>query len=316
MHLFDCADVAHNLVVYGRAAGHRWTHVDVRTPSRNPVANKAGALAWHARRVRNAWPADYIHLHYGWRARSLRWPPRRPAIIHLHGSDLSIHYQTNPDARAVMEPALREAVGVMYSTPDLGAAAREIRPDAVYLPNPVELTDLPSWSPEPEPVVRLSSRFERRKGSVENLQVVTQVLRATKGTVRIEALDWGDADSREEARRLGVRLVPKMSRRDYLIWLAGAHVVLGHQGGIFAISEFQSAAIGVPTVMRVGEGFYPAPVPVLGGPTTDDLVTSVLDALRDPAAASTRLAGRAWVEQHHRPQLAVERLAAFYRELS
>lgn len=321
-HLYDCADVGATLVAHGQRRGLRWNLLRARhegpRPAREPhrlVEALAGA-GWQARRIAQQLPADLIHLHFAYRANSLRWFPRRRAVIHVHGSDMSIHYQENESARRIMTPALEQAALVLYSTPDLGEQTRAVRPDAVYLPNPVELNDLPEWQPSAQPTIVFSSRWERRKGSTLNLDVMQRIIGEVGDDVRVQALDWGDDDSRARARELGAELVPRMTRSNYLRWLASAHVVVGHQGGIFAISEFQAVAIGVPTVMKLGQGFYPEPHPVLSGTDADELAHQVLTALAEPLVASTRLAGRSWVEQNHHPDLVVDQLAALYDGLS
>lgn len=230
----------------------------------------------------------------------------------MHGSDISIHYQQSESARRLMTPALERAALVLFSTPDLAEQTRAVRPDAVYLPNPVELADLPTWRPAQQPTVVFSSRWERRKGSELNLEIMSRIIAETGGTVRVQALDWGDDDSRELARKYGAELLPKMTRANYLDWLASAHVVVGHQGGIFAISEFQAVAIGAPTVMRLGDGFYPGPLPVLSGADADELAAQALVALGDPIEVSRLLDGRSWVARHHHPDVAVDGLADLY----
>ena len=320
-HLFDCADVGATLVRYGRRRGLPWRHLDARHsgPSaptrRTPVIEPLAAAAWHLRRVAQQLPADVVHLHYALRAPALRWFPRRRAVVHVHGSDMTIHQQADERARSIIEPALEAAELVLLSTPDLAEQTRAVRPDAVYLPNPVELEGLPVWAPDDRPTLVLSSRWERRKGSELSLEVIERLRGDIEKGLRVQALDWGDTDSRERARALGVELVPRMSRADYVNWLASAHVVLGHQGGILAISDFQAVAIGAPTVMRLGQGLYPEPLPVLGGADADELAHQVVRALADPVGAAARLEGRAWVEQHHHPDRSVDHLAALYRAI-
>jgi len=319
-HLYDCADVGATLVRYGRQRGLPWRHVPERRPrlpaaggrSRGVLPHKAGAAAWHARRIINELPADLIHLHYAYRAQSLRWFPRRRSVIHVHGSDISLHFQQSEHARRIIAPALDHAELVLFSTPDLAEQTRAVRADAVYLPNPVELDDLPVWAPAERPTVVFSSRWERRKGSGLNLQILERIMGEAGGHARVQVLDWGDDDSRDRARALGAEMVPRMTRSAYLQWLASAHVVVGHQGGIFAISEFQAVAIGAPTVMQLGDGYYPTAAPVLGGRDADELAHQVLVALEDPHEVSARLKGFEWVHRHHHPDLAVDQLSALY----
>lgn len=82
------------------------------------------------------------------------------------------------------------------------------------------------------------------------------------------------------------------------------------------MSELQAMAIGVPLAAPVDSGFYPPPIPVLGGDTPEEIADKVSSAVCDPVAMSEKLQARRWIEAHHSPDVAVERLAAIYRELA
>lgn len=253
-----------------------------------------------------------VHVHFGTRLDLLTQFPRKPFIVHYHGTDIRSFYY-DPAQRAKIQWGADNAAMVLYSTPDLAPHAEAVRADAVYLPNPVNLLELPSWRPAREPVVVFSSRWDRSKGGDTQLELLAAVRRRLGDTVRIQGLDWGsDAGA---ARDLGAELLPKMRKSDFLNWLANAHCVVGQTAGILAMSELQALAIGVPVVAPLGDGFYPGPSPVAGGSDAETLAASVVSILNDPMVASRKLAGRQWIEQYHHPEVVARQLSELYASL-
>lgn len=319
LHLYDCADVGATLVQYGRAAGRPWRYLPARDTSRDgtnfpgSIRRAAGVADWTARRWLRSVESDLLHIHFGTRLDVVARRPRRPFVVHYHGTDIRTFYY-DPSQRDKIQWGADNAAAVLYSTPDLRSHAEAARSDALYLPNPVNLGELPSWAPSSEPVVVFSSRWESSKGGQQQLQLLTEIRNVLGPHVRIQGLDWGDGAP--EARQRGADLVPRMSKPDYLRWLSTAHCVVGQTSGILAMSELQSVAIGVPLVARLGAGYYPEPVPVVGGTTNEDLAAEVAMVLKDPVATAHRLQARKWVEAHHSPRSVVKQLAAIYRRLA
>lgn len=316
LHLFDCADVGATLVRAARSEGLPWSYLPARDTSNDGtggggrIRRFGGVAAWTARRWSLSLPADLLHIHFGTRARiAARWP-RRPFVLHFHGTDIREFYR-DPLQRANIQWAADTAKAVLYATPDLAEYAHEARPDARYLPNPVDLTELPNWKPAAEPHILFASRWGAAKGGPEQLELAGRLARALKGTgIRLEGLDWGE--NAAQAAALGVRLVPTMEKQEYLGWLAGAHVVVGQSTGLLGMSELQAMGIGVPTAMHLRPGLYPGTVPVIGSANMDQQAGAIVAAVKDPHAAAAGLDARAWLAAHHDPVTTVRQLAAVY----
>lgn len=316
LHLFDCAGVGATLVRSGRELGYHWSHVPGRDTSSDGATlmghahRLRGVAAWTARRWIKTLPADLLHVHFGTRVNiANRWP-QRPFVVHFHGTDIRDFYR-DPRQRGIIQWGADSAKAVFYATPDLAEHARQARPDAQYLPNPVDLAELPEWQPSAEPRILFASRWGEAKGGAEQLELVARLSRALSGTgIRLEGLDWGE--NAGQAAALGVTLVPTMGKSGYLSWLAGAHVVVGQSTGLLGISELQAMGIGVPTVADVRPGLYPGIVPVLGQGGLSERVEAIVEAAKDPAAAASQLGARSWLSEHHDPATIVRQLAAVY----
>src|SRR5690606_12792222 len=121
---------------------------------------------------------DVVHLHMGTLTDQLRFV-RRPWVVHVHGTD-------NParlyDAawRPRIERELAGASAVVYATPDLAEHTRPYRPDAIYLPQPIDVTDLPVWRPTDAPRIVFSSRWQDVKGADAQLEVAARLVEATR----------------------------------------------------------------------------------------------------------------------------------------
>lgn len=319
LHLYDCADVGATLVRAARGEGLPWSYLPARDASNDATGTAARVrrfgevAAWTARRWSLSLPADLLHIHFGTRARiATRWP-QRPFTVHFHGTDIREFYR-DPQQRANVQWAADTAKAVFYATPDLAEPAREARPDARYLPNPVDLTELPPWEPVGPPRLIFASRWGAAKGGQEQLELAEKLAKALRGTgIRLEGLDWGENAARAAA--LGVRLVPTMGKQEYLRWLAGAHAVVGQSTGLLGMSELQAMGIGVPTAINVRPGLYPDVVPVVGVGGLDDQVESIVAAANDPYGTAGRLESRAWLAEHHDPVTIVRQLAAVYASI-
>lgn len=319
LHIFDCAGVGATLVTAARAQGLPWGFLPARDTSRDGIGLRGkakrlqGVAGWTARRWSLTLPADLLHIHFGTRVDiATRWP-RRPFVVHFHGTDIRDFYQ-DPRQRPKIQWGADNAEAVFYATPDLAEYALQARSDARYLPNPVDLAELPGWNPAPEPRVVFASRWGAAKGGSEQLELASKLASALQGTgIRLLGLDWGENAAR--AAELGVELVPVMSKTAYLEWLAQAHTVVGQSTGLLGMSELQALAIGVPTASNVRPGLYPGTVPVVGTGSLEEQVDSIVAAAKDAGDVSATLGARAWVAEHHDPDKIVQELASVYSSL-
>lgn len=303
------------LVSYGRRAGYNWWHRPALAPGMGgavpagPLQAKMQQTSWRVRRTIEALRADIMHVHFGTRGGVANSRPVVPFVMHWHGTDIRTTYYT-PKGRPNVQWGADHAAAVVYSTPDLREHAEPVRPDAIYLPAPVDLDELPAWTPDGPPRILFASRWDDSKNASGQLAIAEAILRMTDGRVIVEGLDWGQRV--EEARELGVRLVPKMAKDRYLAWMAGAHCVIGQGSGAMGMSELQALAMGIPLVMNPGAGLYPD-APVLGGDGPEGLAARAVLALADPLTESAGSGARRWIEQNHGPDAIVAKLAAIYR---
>lgn len=315
LHLNDCAFVGSNLVRAARSEGRPWrilpperTWPPVKsgrtTPTRlasySTIARVAGAAAW----------ADVVHVHYATTVARLMPPyvPSRPYVLHLHGTDIRTLW-TQESRHATIQRYIDGAAHVYYSTPDNEGNATTARPDAEYLPVVIDDRGLPAWNPKG--YVAFASRWEQVKGLEDMLQVAERLVRAG---VDVRGLDWGPGA--DEARKLGVRLIPKAPHDRYLDFLAGADVVVGQATKILSVSELEAMAIGAP-LAAVGDHFAGPdgkPLPIRNG-NVPEVVDAILSDLSDPRAATEHLGSREWALRHHVPESQVARLEATYERV-
>lgn len=320
VHIFDCADVGATLVRTARAQGLPWSHLPARDTSGDgaglggKIKRFQGVAGWTARRWLKVLPADLVHIHFGTRVDiATRWP-RRPFVVHFHGTDIRDFYQ-DPGQRARIQWGADNAQAVFYATPDLAEYALAARRDAEYLPNPVDIGELPRWQPAAQPRIIFASRWGAAKGGSEQMELASMLAKAVGGTdIRLEGLDWGENASR--AAEIGVNLVPLMNKSAYLQWLAQAHAVVGQSTGLLGMSELQALAIGVPTAVNVRPGLYPGRVPVLAAGSLEEQVELILAAAEDARAVAATVEARQWVEEHHNPDKIVRQLAAVYDSIT
>ena len=319
LHFNDCAFVALNLVRAARRAGLRWGYLppDKVRPARTPGGglDRVRYVPYLARRARALRRADVVHVHYGTSVRLVRerLMPRRPYLLHLHGTDIR-EQADDPRYREEIARAIDGAERVYYTNLDTAARALAARPDAQYMPAFVDVTGLPRWQPGGRRVV-FASRWSPAKGAAVMLELAARLREVLPADVRLQGLDWGEAAG--AAAAAGVELLPRMAHAEYLQALASADVVIGQANTVLGVSEHEAMALGAPLVvpshvLTHPDGGLP---PVLAG-GVEESVEHVLEALRDPKAVSERLGAPAWVREHYTADPYVGRLQEVYRQVA
>jgi hypothetical protein len=251
-------------------------------------------------------------VNMGGRAKWARGVFSRPYALTLHGTDIRENYWQDQH-HAMMKGDIDGAGHVWYMTPDLREKAESVRADAQYLPIPVNPEELPAWNRASKPRVFFPSRWDASKGGDALLQTAAEVVSAVAGRgVDVVGLDWGDRAA--EAARLGVTLVPKMPKSEFLQEISKAHVAVGQVAGILATSELEALGIGVPVIFTDPDEGYPddlATVSVRRG----DVGQAVLESLDDPQALSQRLDGPGYVRRNHSAGVLLPRLEAGYAKV-
>jgi glycosyltransferase involved in cell wall biosynthesis len=262
--------------------------------ARGTLQKGVAGAAWVARLAVAARRHDITHVHSAGILRHARFGVRR-FVLHCHGTDVRTQQYQDRWRRPIVH-GLEVAEAVFYSTPDLAEHVLPARPDAVYLPVPIDVARVPRWQPARLPTVVFASRWGPDKGGEAQLTLAGRVRQALTPDVDVVGLDWGPLAGR--AAEHGIRLVPPMPRVDYLALLASATVVVGQSAGIVAASELEALAVGAPLVLPTALDLYAAdPPPVLGG-DPDAAVDAVVATVSDPSAWSAD-AARGYVERVH-----------------
>lgn len=307
--LFDCADVGQTFVAEGRKQGKPWRLIQ------GPWTRGGTKAAYYRFRVEQlaAYPRTQLwHVNMGGRAKWARGALARPYVLTLHGTDIRESYWQSEHHETIKED-IDGARGVWFTTPDLTEKAQSVRADAEYLPAPVDVAQLPSWQLAEHSRVFFPSRWDASKGGDSLVQLAAEVVRATKHLKDIEivGLDWGDRASEEAA--VGVKLLPRMSKSNFLRELSTSHVAVGQTAGILAVSELQAIGIGIPTVFSDQVAGYPEELGTVSVPVKD-APQAVLEALADPLQLSAHLNGPGYIKSHHAPAVLLPRLEAGYRK--
>lgn len=319
-HVNDCAFVARALVDAAARSGLRWGYLPPEKV--RPAAGFGGGagrlreLPFVLRHARAAASSDVLHIHYATTVPLMRKPyiPKRPYLLHLHGTDIRRQWK-DPRTHDMVQRAIDGASSVYYTNLDTVEEATTARPDAQYMPAFVEPQRLPSWRTprrSGQQTVLFVSRWDDSKGVETQLAVASALRAALPADVRLVGLDWGPG-AREAAGR-GVELVPRLRHAEFLDLIAGADVAIGQGSGAIGVSELEAMAIG-PVVLCPVQELQDGgdPPPVLTG-TVAEVVEQTALALIDPVAASARLDARRWVLGKHTPERWVDVLETAYRD--
>jgi glycosyltransferase involved in cell wall biosynthesis len=312
----DIASVASELAVALRRRGH---HVDMLYPRLHgatlpPLGKLAVSplrfldwvrLAWHIRRGRY----DAVHIHYGYLG-IVGLIARVPYVLHCHGDDV------RDVERRIWAPlirlAIRKARHVYYSTPDLAEPLHRMRPDAEFLPNPI---DVEQFRPQPLPDdaedVLIACALSENKGVSAILDGVER-LSHSRPAARVTAFAGGSHTARAEALP-NVLLLVHQPRAKLPGLMARHRVIVGqvHQGAVGMV-ELESMACARPVIAWFTYAdAYPEPPPFVQASTGEEVAAAAERLLDDPLrAAEIGAAGRAWVCRHHDAAAMAERLEA------
>jgi glycosyltransferase involved in cell wall biosynthesis len=268
-----------------------------------------------AREVR-ARAAGFLHVHFG-AFGVLAWPSRLPYVLHLHGSDIRGPRWYNV---ALTRASLPMARLVLFATPDLAPVVLRHRPDALFLPNPVDLNEFYPRGQETRYDVFVASKLDNGKGvevAIEGLAL----LRRSGWRGRIAMLSFGgDARRLRELAlsRLGdVEWLPPAARSEMATRYSRASVVVGQLSlGALGMTELEALACGRPVIARWSyRGWYPAEPPLISVSSPEGLARSVDELLSNRHQASELgMAAHDWCRQNHDSMRVARELLGLYRE--
>ena len=317
LHLGNVANTGLNAVGWARRSGRNWALRPI------PAApNMASASAWLARGADAARYAidvpspDLAHVHYGPNGYygELKGSPY---VLHLHGTDLrqDLH---RPLIGHLERLALKRADAVIVATPDLLPAARELRPDAVWIPNALPTRTFLNASTRDQeqppakavPTVFFSARWDDSKGGLGLVELARGLI--SEG-INVVGVDWGTYSA--QAASAGVDLLPMLSPAAFVSALGGADVIVGQFGcGSLTISELEAMSTGVPLISYV-ENEEESSSPLLNR-TLSEAGPAVLSALSSPESTQ-KLAesAQAWVLTNRSPEATARATEDVYRSV-
>ncbi|MCK6564300.1 MAG: glycosyltransferase family 4 protein, partial [Dehalococcoidia bacterium] len=300
----DIASVASDLAKALRARGHE---VELIQPPLfggklpavvKPVIAPFRALEWaHTIRKVRAGRFDAVHIHYAYLG-MLGVLGRFPFILHCHGTDVR---DATPFTGPLVRKALQGAGHVFYATPDLAALVTPRRPDAEFLPNPVDASVFTPLSAASESDgVLISCALTAIKGAPRILDACERLATARPG-LKITAIGGGEFTP-EFARLPNVTILPHQRRADLPALIARHGVVIGQVLlGVAGMAEFEALACARPVVCSFTyPEAYEEPPPFAGASTGDEIAALVM-RLADDAGLRQSLghAGREWVRRYH-----------------
>lgn len=321
LHVNDCAFYAHRVLEEAGRRGLPWSFYP-RAVANPAWSGLSGRLRYSGRGVRwligliyRSFSVDLLHIHSGSVVQHTRFA-RKKYVLTLHGTDIRTLQYEERWKKTILN-GLSHAETVMFTTPDLWEHVFPHRPDAIYLPVPVDEDRLPQHeSNRAQPRIFFASRWDDAKGADTQLELAKLLVSLGDGRIDLVGLDWGPRA--REAAEVGVRLVPKMTHSDYLDFMRKSRIAVGQSSGVLGASELEAMAMGVPLYMALKPGLY-ASAPPVGAAAAwklpDVMAREIASDFFDEAARQRCSSeGRAWVKEHHNTSATVDRLCKIYAD--
>ena len=268
---------------------------------------------------------DLAHVHYA-RLGIVGPVGGKPFVLHCHGSDIRGVVPGSGWGR-IVGPYFRRARLVYYSTPDLEPWVRAFRPDAVFLPNPIESVDRAGEpaaagtvdaAAGPTVDVLVGVRLDPVKGVDAIVAIVEELVRRRPATT-LSILDQG---SLVEPVRIvsgsAGRMVPLVSHAAMAGLFRGHRIAIGQQRvGTLGNYELEAMGAGTPVAATFRyPAAYDSPPPVIDAGSPAQVAERIAGLLDDEAARrDLATAGRDWILGHHAAATVAARVAADYRRL-
>lgn len=300
----DIASVASDLAKGLRERGHEVTIIRPRLFGGGlpwmvkPAVGPVRGVEW-AQIIRQVHEGnfDIVHIHYAYLG-MLGVLGKFPYILHCHGSDVR---EITPFTRPMIQRSLRQAAKVYYATPDLGAYVTAQRPDAEFLPNPVDAELFhPLETAAEHNTVFICCGLTDIKGAPRLLDACRR-LATIRPDIRITAVSGGGYTA-EFAALPNVTLIPHQERHRLPAVIAQHGVVVGQVLlGVVGMAELESMACARPVISwYTHREAYPEFPPLVRAVDGFDIAASVI-RLVDDAAQRQAVGGasRAWVRKYH-----------------
>ena len=264
---------------------------------------------------------DLVHIHwasYG----ALGLVSRIPFIVECHGSDVRYRLK-HPFFRAILTPVFRRAATVLCITPDLLPVVQSVRPDAIFLPGPV---DIDRFTPEQDKrqgssrpwTILLFTRLDPIKGPEVAIQGIARFTER-HADVRVRLLDWGllkEQYKRRFAHRF--EFIPPVGPEKVAQMIGSADVVVGQfLLGILSFCELQAMSCAKPVITSFRyDDAYPTPPPLVRATTPgeiDERLEYLFQHQEERLALGRK--SREWVIENHDYRVLASKLETLYQSI-
>jgi glycosyltransferase involved in cell wall biosynthesis len=258
---------------------------------------------------------DIVHIHYAYLG-VLGIVKKYPFFIHCHGSDVRM-VRSDVMRWLPVSQSIKQAEACFFSTPDLANVVQGIRPDAIFLPNPINtdhfkpLGNIRSLCPVR---VLIISSLSDLKGVSIAFEAI-RILRNANSGIEVSAFSNG----LDENKYLGTPGVKFFSHVTYseMPNVIGAHdIVIGQfsEGGSLGMSELEAMACGRPVICYFSHPeWYPELPPVLSANEPHQVAQLLIRLITDPELRfELGHQGRDWVQKYHDHLKVSRQLLKFY----
>jgi glycosyltransferase involved in cell wall biosynthesis len=264
---------------------------------------------------------DLVHIHwasYG----ILGFMSRIPFVVECHGSDVRYRLQ-QPAFRTILSAIFQRAAAVLCITPDLLPIVRSVRPDALFLPAPLDVerfapVEVENRLPLHTWTILLFARLCSIKGSDIAIEGITHFVQRHPH-VCVRLLDWGPLRI-EYKRRYGDRFefVPPIASHQVEQLICSADVIVGQFVlGALGISELQAMSCAKPVICSFRyDDAYPSPPPLFRASTAEEIDAHLENLYQNPEMGTALgKKSREWVIANHDYRMLAERLEELYRTI-
>jgi glycosyltransferase involved in cell wall biosynthesis len=283
----------------------------------------------HIKRTRQLWSktlgiahaiaqsrADVYHVHYLLQDCDLALVlGKRPLVGHAHGSDVRSGLE-HPIWKSIVKRALKGCNRIFVSTPDILERAKEYRPDAEYLPNPV---DMMFFYPKPllhngklRVLIASDSNWQ-----VKGTDIAIRALSRIKETIDLSIIAYGRDFERTirlaKSLELPLNALRKVAHRDMREYYWSSDIVLDRfKLGSLGMVSLEAISCGRPVVTYVS-ACYPqySSFPLTDINTEEGIISSI-----QRAALNLWEQENQYLKDNHNPQNIVRRLLAVYDQLA
>ncbi len=262
---------------------------------------------------------DLVHIHwasYG----ILGLTSRIPFIVECHGSDVRTRLQ-HPFFRSILTPVFRKAAAILCITPDLLPAVQLVRPDAIFLPAPIDTKRFAPAQAMQLPRLRnilLFTRLDPIKGVDVAVEGIKQ-FSYRYPDIHVQLLDWGALRNEYRERYSHhFEFIAPVTSYEVTNLINEADVIVGQFAlGALGLSELQAMSCAKPVICSFRyDDAYPTPPPLFRASTAEEIDAHLENLYQHPEVGiALGKKSREWVIANHDYPVLAGRLEELYRTI-